>query len=79
MDIKSITVAAMPNVQSSATATGGGLSNEMMILKFHGSVKTGGAVAVGCSDLLGGVSCLFRRRLPISSKFPPISMAMAGG
>jgi hypothetical protein len=25
-----------------------------MVFKFHGAVKTEGAVAVACSDLLGG-------------------------
>ena len=34
---------------SSATATGGGLSNGMMMVKFHIPVKTERAVAVGCS------------------------------
>jgi hypothetical protein len=48
-------VAVPSNVQSSGTATGGGLSNGMMIFKFHVSVKTEGTVAVGWSDLLGHV------------------------
>jgi len=42
-----------PNIQSSATATGGWVSNGTMTIKFHFSVKSEGAVAVGCSDLLG--------------------------
>jgi hypothetical protein len=42
-----------PNVQSSATATGGKASNGTMIIKFHLLVETEGAVAVGCSELLG--------------------------
>jgi len=48
----------MPNVQSSATATGGKASNGTIIIKFHLLVGTEGAVAVGCSDLLG---CSFAR------------------
>jgi hypothetical protein len=41
-----------PNVQSSATATGGWASNGTMTIKFHFSVKSEGAVAVGCSERL---------------------------
>jgi len=37
----------------STTAAGGGPSNGMMIIEFHWSVKSGGAVAVGGSALLG--------------------------
>ena len=42
-----------PNVKSSATATGGKAGSGTMITKFHLLVETEGAVAVGCSDLLG--------------------------
>jgi hypothetical protein len=47
-----------------------------MIFKIHGSVKTGGAVAVGCSVLLGGgagvtagglITCLANVILPVLS------------
>ena len=44
------------NVQSSATATGDKASNGTMMIKFHLLVETEGAVAVGCSDLLGPIS-----------------------
>ena len=58
-----------PNVQSSATATGGHASNGIMIIKFHVSVKTEGAVAVSCSDLLGFAinRLLAMRNMPASA------------
>jgi hypothetical protein len=40
------------SVQSSATATGGLARNGTMTIEFHVSVKTEGAVAVRCSDLI---------------------------
>ena len=61
----------MPNVQSSATATGGSASNGTIIIEFHISVKTQGVVAVGCSDLLGVL--LFNDS--IASRFVAISQA----
>ena len=45
--------AMWPNVQSSGTATGRPSSEWNDDKQFHISVKTEGAVAVACSDLLG--------------------------
>src|ERR1039458_9708964 len=47
-----------------------GLALGMMIFKFHISVKTEGAVAVGCSDLLGHTVTTSHNLIKLKPKQP---------
>jgi hypothetical protein len=54
--------------RAQAQPPGGQAPNAMMMLKFHGLVKTGSAVAVACSALLASF-LRFRIRCPANSQY----------
>ncbi len=45
----------VPNPAIRDPATGAGLTLGVMIIEFHGAVKTGGTVAAGSSAMSGGM------------------------
>jgi hypothetical protein len=74
-----------PNEPSSGTAAVGKLSNATVIIEFHGSVKTEGAVAVGSGAMLGVWRNLREQRshkrtmqMSISGANLPISVSAFG-